>query len=161
MAEIHSAEACADAKPKSVRKLRSSPLYRAWEAMKCRCFTKSSGNYHKYGGRGITVLEPWKSSFKEFENDMLPTWKPGLTLDRIDSNGPYCAANCRWADVITQANNRGCNLILEHDGLKMTAAQWARKLNVRHKTLLQRIYSGWSVADVLGKPFDGVRFAKK
>lgn len=74
--------------------------------MKKRCSYKKNDNYEYYGGRGIKVCERWINSFENFLKDMLPTWSPGKSIDRIDPNGNYTKENCRWADGLTQKRNK-------------------------------------------------------
>lgn len=72
--------------------------------MNQRCNNPKHSNYEYYGGRGITVCEEWEI-FESFYSDM--GRKPrGLTLDRIDNDGNYCKANCRWATEEEQKANR-------------------------------------------------------
>jgi|HubBroStandDraft_5_1064220.scaffolds.fasta_scaffold220729_2 hypothetical protein len=82
--------------------------YNTWAGMKQRCFNPNSGNYPDYGARGITVCARWigENGFINFFQDVGRKPSPELTLDRIDVNGNYEPGNVRWADAITQANNR-------------------------------------------------------
>ena len=87
-----------------VHGMSKKPIYNTWLSMKARCFNKLSVNYASYGGRGITVCKEWLE-FEKFYADMGDR-PEGLSLDRIDNMGNYEPDNCRWADWITQNNNR-------------------------------------------------------
>ena len=65
--------------------------------MKARCLNAKNQGYKNYGARGIKVCDRWLESFENFRDDMLPTWKEELALDRINVNGNYEPSNCRWA----------------------------------------------------------------
>jgi hypothetical protein len=77
--------------------------YNTWRAMMRRCYNVADKDYPKYGGRGISVFEPWHE-YLVFAADM---GEPSgdETLDRIDAYGNYEPKNCRWAGVKTQNRN--------------------------------------------------------
>jgi hypothetical protein len=85
-----------------------TPPYKRYTQMIARCHNPNHSRYNDYGGRGITVCDRWRQSFANFIADMgLPP--PGLSLDRIDNDGPYCKDNCRWATPSQQMLNRRCS----------------------------------------------------
>jgi hypothetical protein len=79
--------------------------YRSWSGMKSRCFDRNHPRYQDWGGRGITVCARWRDDFAAFLADMGPC-PTGHSIDRINNDGDYEPGNCRWADAITQRNNR-------------------------------------------------------
>lgn len=82
--------------------------YSAWGEMKARCLRKTHSAYNRYGGRGLTIYEPWITSFPSFLEYMgsKPEPRKRHSLDRIDNNGNYEPGNVRWATYEQQNNNR-------------------------------------------------------
>jgi hypothetical protein len=79
--------------------------YKSWQMMWQRCTNKGNTNYPRYGGKGVSVCDRWKS-FEFFVADMGE--RPDATsLDRIDPFGNYEPDNCRWAtDYVQKRNTR-------------------------------------------------------
>lgn len=93
------------------RKGTRTPTYISWEHMLSRCRDKNNDRYAVYGGKGIAVCTQWDTqkggSFANFLADMgdRPDWADG-GIDRIDPDGNYEFANCRWATKFAQAQNQ-------------------------------------------------------
>lgn len=115
-------------------------LYRIWCEMKGRCDNTKSSSYKDYGGRGIRYCDDWKEyiNFKKWA--LGNGYKDDLSLDRIDVNGNYEPNNCRWADWITQANNRRDNTLIEIDGITKTMSEWSHLYNIDTATLSYRYH---------------------
>lgn len=84
--------------------LKHNKIYGSWTAMHQRVFNTTGISYEYYGGRGIKICARWMD-INNFVEDMYPSYKDGLTLDRIDVNGNYEPSNCRWATKETQSRN--------------------------------------------------------
>lgn len=83
-----------------------TPVYRAWAAMKQRCYNPRCAGYRHYGGRGITVCDRWLQSFANFYEDMGDVPASGYSLDRVDNDKGYSKENCRWATASEQSSNQ-------------------------------------------------------
>lgn len=127
--------------------------------MRQRCLNPSDSNFGHYGGRGITICQRWRDSFRSFLEDMGER-PPGKSLDRIDVNGPYSPENCRWATPREQSLNRRSytpriwwTRLFTHNGITDSIAGWADRLGVRRESLRHRINRGWSFERAVSTPF--------
>lgn len=118
----------------------------AWSEMRKRC-----ARHPDYAGRGIKICDRW-DSFANFLADMGEA-PPGRSLDRIDNNGNYEPANCRWATPIQQANNKRDTSFVEYRGRVQPMAEWARELGFKYWTLRNRIVNlGWPIERAFTTP---------
>ena len=140
----------------TINGLYQDRLYRIHHLMICRCYTKSTTSYERYGGRGITVCDEWRNKENGFLNfykwSMENGYSENLTIDRIDNDGNYEPANCRWVDRMEQANNTSRNVYIEYQGLKKTISEWSRYLGIDRRTLDKRLRKGWGIEKAFSKP---------
>lgn len=87
---------------------RRHPLYSTWSGMMARCYQSDHVGFKYYGGRGISVHQPWHEAavFIADVTALLGARPKGMTLDRIDNDRGYEPGNIRWADASTQAKNK-------------------------------------------------------
>lgn len=99
-----------------------SRLYRIYYSMLGRCHNPKDSSYGRYGGRGISVCEEWKSdNTKFFEWAKASGYNPDdheLSLERIDVDGNYSPDNCKWIKIKDQYNNRRNTIIIGNLTLK-------------------------------------------
>lgn len=81
---------------------KRTPTASSYHNAKSRSTNRNHPDYPDYGGRGIEFrfdgVEALLAEIGERPD--------GLSIDRIDVDGHYESGNVRWADSITQANNK-------------------------------------------------------
>jgi hypothetical protein len=134
--------------------LTNSSEYVIWCNMKDRCYRENNPAFPDYGGRGLIVCDGWRDSFETFLQDMGKRPSKKRSIDRIDNDlgyvcgkCPQCLengwpSNCHWATKLQQANNCRSNLVIEHGGVSMTVAEWARSLGMNPMTIYARYARG-------------------
>lgn len=114
-------------------------LYPVWRAIINRCTNPNNHAYERYGGRGIGVDSRWLD-FDRFVADVEPTCPgPGYSIDRKDNDKSYGPDNFRWADSVTQNNNRRDNVRHNFRGRQMTAPEIAREAGINCGSLRARM----------------------
>ena len=112
-----------------------------------RCTDPEHPRYADWGGRGITIDPRWRS-FDNFLADMGER-PPGMSLNRIDNDGPYCKKNCEWTTPHRQqVNSRNFKLVpevvaevkrLRETGMSLRAI--GLQMNLNRKTV-SSVFSG-------------------
>ena len=135
------------------RDFKETRIYRVWSSMLGRCRNKNHPNWHRYGGKGITVCERW-FVFENFLEDMGER-PDGLSIDRYPNNaGNYEPGNCRWATPKQQVANRTTSHKLEAEGKVQTIGEWADEKGLPYIQLHRRLSKGWPVDRALNKPLE-------
>jgi len=127
------------------------PVYAAWKSMRGRCSNKNSKDWKNYGGRGITVSDEW-SSFENFLRDMMPNWKQGLMLERLDNSKGYSKENCKWATRTEQNRNRRNSHLVTFNGQTKTLSEWREQVGGNRDILYVRLSRGWTIEQALTIP---------
>jgi hypothetical protein len=105
-------------------------LYNSWQNMKQRCTNPKNPKYHRYGARGITLCPEWMT-IDGFSHWALNNgWQAGLTIDRIDNDGPYSPHNCRWISQSSNSRKKSTTKLNLHD-----AALIRQRLNMGERTI--------------------------
>lgn len=134
--------------------------YKLWISMRSRCRNPRSKAYKDYGGRGITVCDRWYDSFEAFFEDM-GECSPGLSIERLDVNGPYCKDNCVYATNTQQQRNRRNTVKYLYEGHLVTVPEIVERTGMDMNALRCRLRDGWSLERALIIPVRVYRARKR
>lgn len=119
--------------------LSNHKLFKVHEEMLRRCYNSNHKEFHRYGGRGITVCEEWKDFLTFYNWAIQNGYQDGLTIERINNNGNYCPENCIWSDRLTQANNTVNTRYIEYQNKFYTITKLSKLLGIKRGTICSRI----------------------
>ena len=126
-------------------------LWNVWKGMNARCYNPNVLSYPNYGGRGIEICPEWlEDNLRFFQWARETGYKVGLSIERIDNNGPYSPQNCTWATQKEQARNTRQNVNVEFEGRVLCLSAWAEELGIARHVLACRYRKGERGARLLG-----------
>lgn len=133
--------------------------YRSWRHAKSRCHNPSNQAYSHYGGRGISMCDRWRYSFKAFLDDMGRKPTPKHSLDRIDNDGNYERSNCRWATTLEQGRNKRNIFMVDIGGVLTPLSQVSEKYGIAAEVIRNRVKRHPTVTDpsILLRPVEKPR----
>lgn len=121
---------------------------------KQRCYNPRNSDYSYYGGRGITVCDRWLApevGFSNFVQDM-GVRPDGMTLERLNNDGPYSPENCVWATRQEQSSNTRRTRTLTFKGKTQSWLEWSRELGIPYGTIKARVtVLGYTAEETLTK----------
>lgn len=133
--------------------MTGTPEHRTWKSIIGRCENPKNPKFPIYGGRGIVVCSDWRASFQAFFRDMGRRPSSAHSIDRINVDGNYEPANCRWATAKEQNRNKTNARLIAHGGLTLSITEWAELRGLPESALRIRLDRlKWSVADALNRP---------
>lgn len=129
--------------------------YQRWVGMINRCYNPNTLGFEYWGGRGITIYQPWRNSFAVFLADM-GECPEGMEIDRWpNQNGNYEPDNCRWATNLQQNRNKRNNRIMTVRGVTACFAELCEHFGVRRLAVFKRLKRGWTIERAFFEPLRG------
>jgi transposase len=90
-------------------------LKRIFYSIQQRCYNPNSSSYKRYGGRGITIYQPWLDKPELFIQFALEYgWKEGLHTNRIDNEKGYFPYNINFITFHENQQNKS-KTVLDKD----------------------------------------------
>lgn len=127
---------------KTTHGMSRTPLHGIWCHIRQRCRNENDHAYPYYGARGIDVCDEWDEFENFYDWAINNGYEAGLSIDRKNNNEGYNPENCRWADRITQCNNRRTSRYITYNDITHTMAEWSRLLNVNYDIFKKRMNRG-------------------
>jgi hypothetical protein len=124
--------------------MRGSLEYNSWDRMIQRCYNPNNKDFYRYGGRGITVYEPWRTNFQLWFDHIGPRPGSEYSQDRIRNNEGYIPGNVCWATREEQNNNKRNTIYLKINDEVLSLTAMCDKYNVNRNVTLGRLHSGQS-----------------
>lgn len=132
--------------------MSKTKIYNVWRSMHRR--TKNClPNAPLYSKKGISVCERW-SLFENFYEDMAPTYKEGLSIERINNDGNYEPGNCKWATSKEQSRNKGNNVYYTIGCESKVLNDWCSEYGIQPNTVRERLKKGLDIITALRKRVD-------
>lgn len=99
------------------------PLYAIWNGIKQRCYSPARKDYHKYGGKGVTMCDEWKDDPVAFITWCEANgWSPGLVVDKDIKSAQlgispaiYSPATISFITVQQNAEEANAKAVLQFD----------------------------------------------
>lgn len=132
--------------------MSKTPEFKTWQSIWQRCTNTKDANYKKYGAKGITVTDDWKT-FEAFFFDMGNRPSPQHSIDRINNHQGYSKLNCRWATFSEQNRNKSDNRLLTMNGDTKSLAEWCEITGIPRHCLTGRLRRGWTEEKTLTYPY--------
>lgn len=118
------------------RGLARTPLGKVYSSIVQRTSNPNSQQYANYGGRGIMNLFEGLHQFVDWAE--ANGYEKGLSIDRIDNDGHYEPANCRWVTQRIQNRNKRTS--------RLTAENVAVIKSLRGKKIYRKIGDDYGVS---------------
>jgi hypothetical protein len=130
--------------------LSKTRLYKIWADIKTRCFNENSEYYRDYGGRGIAMCAEWLDFLVFYEWALKNGYQDDLEIDRIDVNGNYEPANCRFVTEKEQTINRRVTRFYTIGNKTLCLNDWCDIYKMKFNTVSERLERGWDIKKALG-----------
>lgn len=122
------------------------PLFKRWKAMVERCTVPGNIRAKRYMNRGINVCDEWLV-YENFEKwAFLNGYDEKLQIDRIDNNGNYEPANCRFVPHTLNCVNKEVTFRVDYRGVRFPLVLLLDILSIsrsHYPAIRARILRGW------------------
>ena len=132
---------------------KGDPITHVFSGMWQRCYDKNHKSYDRYGGRGIHICDEWLNDRQTFYRWAYDNgYEKGMSIERIDIDGPYSPENCTFIPMAEQAVNKSTTRLITIDGITNSMAEWCRIYDINYDCVRSRINKGMDPVKAITTP---------